>query len=82
MPAGKRRDRELIAKIRSRPADKLVEVEDFVDFLGSASRSAGSQRPWPGLRKRRSRRSGTTRTMPRMTAFQFGDVKRKRAILS
>jgi hypothetical protein len=34
MPAGKRRDRELIAKIRSRPADKLVEVEDFVDFLG------------------------------------------------
>jgi hypothetical protein len=33
MPAGKRRDRELIEKIRSLPADKVVEVEDFVDFL-------------------------------------------------
>ena len=33
MPAGKRRDRELIEKIRSLPADKVGEVEDFVDFL-------------------------------------------------
>lgn len=33
MPAGTRRDRELIEKIRSLPADKLAEVEDFVDFL-------------------------------------------------
>jgi hypothetical protein len=33
MPAGKRRDQELIEKIRSLPADKLAEVEDFVDFL-------------------------------------------------
>lgn len=33
MPAGKRRDRELIEKIRSLPADKVAEVEDFVDFL-------------------------------------------------
>jgi hypothetical protein len=33
MPAGERRDRELIEKIRSLPADKVVEVENFVDFL-------------------------------------------------
>ncbi len=33
MPAGKRRDRELIEKIRSLPADRVMEVEDFVDFL-------------------------------------------------
>jgi hypothetical protein len=33
MPAGKRRARELIEKIRSLPGDKVVEVEDFVDFL-------------------------------------------------
>jgi len=33
MPPGKRRDRELIEKIRSLPADKVGEVEDFVDFL-------------------------------------------------
>ncbi len=33
MPAGKRRDRELIEKIRSLPADGVMEVEDFVDFL-------------------------------------------------
>jgi hypothetical protein len=33
MPAGKRRDRELIDKIRSLPADKVTEAEDFVDFL-------------------------------------------------
>jgi hypothetical protein len=33
MPAGKRRDRDLIEKIRSLPADKVAEVEDFVDFL-------------------------------------------------
>ena len=32
-PSGKRRDQELIEKIRSLPADKLAEVEDFVDFL-------------------------------------------------
>ena len=28
MPAGKRREEELIEKIRRPPADKLVEVED------------------------------------------------------
>jgi hypothetical protein len=33
MPAGKRRDQELIEKIRSLPVDKLAEVEDFIDFL-------------------------------------------------
>jgi hypothetical protein len=33
MAAGKRRERELVEKIRSLPADKLAEVEDFVDFL-------------------------------------------------
>lgn len=33
MPAGNRRDRELIEKIRSLPMDKMVAVEDFVDFL-------------------------------------------------
>jgi Protein of unknown function (DUF2281) len=33
MPTGKRRDRELIEKIRSLPEDKLAEIEDFVDFL-------------------------------------------------
>jgi hypothetical protein len=33
MPAGERRERELVEKIRSLPADKLAEVEDFVDFL-------------------------------------------------
>jgi hypothetical protein len=33
MPTGKRSDRELIEKIRSLPADKVAEVEDFVDFL-------------------------------------------------
>jgi hypothetical protein len=33
MPAGERRKRDLIEKIRRLPADKLVEVEDFVDFL-------------------------------------------------
>ncbi|MGH6896840.1 MAG: toxin-antitoxin system, antitoxin component, Xre family protein [Geminicoccaceae bacterium] len=33
MPAGPRRDQEPIAKIRSLPADRIVEVEDFVDFL-------------------------------------------------
>jgi hypothetical protein len=34
MASGKRRDREQIDKIRSLPADKVAEVEDFVDFLG------------------------------------------------
>jgi hypothetical protein len=33
MPAGRRREQELIEKIRGLPADKLVEVEVFVDFL-------------------------------------------------
>ena len=33
MAAGKRRERELIEKIRSVPADEVVEVEDFVDSL-------------------------------------------------
>ena len=33
MPAGKRRDQELIEKIRSLPGDKLTEFEDFVDLL-------------------------------------------------
>ena len=29
----KRREQDLIEKIRRLPADKLAEVEDFVDFL-------------------------------------------------
>jgi hypothetical protein len=29
----KRREQDLIEKIRRLPEDKLVEVEDFVDFL-------------------------------------------------
>jgi hypothetical protein len=33
MPAGRSRDRELIEKIRSLPADQVAEVESFVDFL-------------------------------------------------
>jgi hypothetical protein len=33
MPAGTRRERELIEKIRRLSADKFAEVEDFVDFL-------------------------------------------------
>ena len=33
MAAGKRRERELIEKIRSVHADEVVEVEDFVDSL-------------------------------------------------
>jgi Protein of unknown function (DUF2281) len=33
MPAGTRRDEELIEKIRRLSEDKLAEVEDFVDFL-------------------------------------------------
>jgi hypothetical protein len=33
MPAGECRERELIQKLRRLPADKLAEVEDFVDFL-------------------------------------------------
>ena len=33
MSAGKHRDRELIEKIRSLPADQVAEVESFVDFL-------------------------------------------------
>jgi hypothetical protein len=33
MPAGTRREQDLIEKIRSLPADKLAEVEDFLDFL-------------------------------------------------
>ena len=34
MPAGKRREHDLIEKIRRLPANELAEVEDFVDFLG------------------------------------------------
>jgi len=46
MPAGKRRDRKLIEKIHSLPADKLAEVEDFVEFLrqreeGQSAREGG-----------------------------------------
>jgi hypothetical protein len=33
MPAEKRREQELFEEIRRLPADKLAEVEDFVDFL-------------------------------------------------
>jgi hypothetical protein len=33
VPAGNRRERQLVDKFRSLPADKLAEVEDFVDFL-------------------------------------------------
>jgi hypothetical protein len=33
MPAGERREQDLIEKIRRLPEDKLAEVEDFVDFL-------------------------------------------------
>jgi hypothetical protein len=33
MPARQRREQELIGKFRRLPADKLAEVEDFVDFL-------------------------------------------------
>jgi hypothetical protein len=33
MPAPKRFDEELLEKIKSLPAEKLAEVEDFVDFL-------------------------------------------------
>jgi hypothetical protein len=33
MPGGKRREQKLVEKIRSLPADKLAEVEDFVDSL-------------------------------------------------
>jgi len=33
MPTGERREQEIVEKIRSLPADKLAEVEDFVDFL-------------------------------------------------
>ena len=33
MPAGKHREQEMVEKIRSLPADKLAEVEDFIDFL-------------------------------------------------
>jgi hypothetical protein len=33
MPAKKHREQKLIDKIRSLPANKRAEVEDFVDFL-------------------------------------------------
>lgn len=33
MPVEKRREQELVEKIRSLPPDKVAEVEDFVDFL-------------------------------------------------
>lgn len=33
MPVKKRREQELVQKIRSLPPDKFAEVEDFVDFL-------------------------------------------------
>jgi hypothetical protein len=33
MPTPKRAEEELLEKIKSLPPDKLVEVEDFVDFL-------------------------------------------------
>jgi Protein of unknown function (DUF2281) len=33
MPVKKRREQELVEKIRSLPPDKLAEVEDFIDFL-------------------------------------------------
>ena len=33
MPAEKRREQELFEEIRRLPADKLADVEDFVDFL-------------------------------------------------
>ena len=33
MPTAKRAEEELIEKIKNLPPDKLLEVEDFVDFL-------------------------------------------------
>jgi hypothetical protein len=33
MAVEKRREEELVEKIRSLPADKVAEVEDFVEFL-------------------------------------------------
>jgi hypothetical protein len=33
MPAGERREQELIEKIHTLPAHKLVLIEDFADFL-------------------------------------------------
>jgi len=37
MPAPKRSDDDLLAKIRSLPPERLAEVEDFVDFLRQRS---------------------------------------------
>ncbi len=32
-PSAKRREQDLMEKIRKLPEDKLAEVEDFIDFL-------------------------------------------------
>ena len=42
MSAGRSRDRELLEKIRSLPAEQVAEVETFIDSCASARRSAGN----------------------------------------
>ena len=67
-------EQTLIEKIRDLPPEKVVEVEDLVDFLRQRDEDRRLVRAPPSSLKTPSKRSGTIPTMPNTTDYEFGDI--------
>ena len=74
MPAGKRREQDLIEKIRKLPEDKLAEVENFVDFLPQRQEERQLAQAVTGASEPAFGKVWDNRTTPSKTVFEFGDV--------
>jgi hypothetical protein len=62
------REQDLLEKIRTLPADRVSEVEDFVDFLRQRDEDRQLTEAAARLSKDASERCGTTRMTLNMTA--------------
>jgi hypothetical protein len=63
----------LIEKIKALPAERLDEVEDFVDFIASRAQER-SLAPLPRPAQPFSPKSGAIPTTTSTMGFEFGDV--------
>jgi len=64
----------LIKKIEALPAEKINEVEDFVEFLGHKGTDRQLTRAAAKLSEKSFAKVWITPKMPSTTSFDFGDV--------
>jgi hypothetical protein len=64
----------LIKKIQALPAERIAEVEDFVDFISLREHERAHARAAAAATRRLSPPSGTSRTTTPTMPFDFGDV--------